>query len=330
LGLNDGGNVGTTTPYRAAPPNQNDPFLALLGEESPISVNGQRVTCNLDGLAVGCYVAFASLNNGSAVPCPHNDCGPRVFTVNGQRTLSHPFTAYADGTSGYRVPVWQANSITIDHQTSSFGSQIIGWTFKAAASNGLPQTTSTTPTPQGNITAADANASALKAINRAKELLKNKECNDAVSSSFADGKTTLTEAFNNEVIYLKQDEVSGNSIAKTFPPIPDIYNGFVELYKPFFFRAEVDIGNSNSINLKLTDDDLRVLTILHELSHLTRRYVDVNQGIPGAGLIFDEIIPEGDISTINGRIYKACFRNKSIAGGPSPANRAKGKRGKKK
>jgi hypothetical protein len=94
----------------------------------------------LDGAAFSCSQVRSLLNNGSAVQCPHNDCGPQVFRQRGEdgiyrNVLSSPFRAYADGTSGYRVPVWQRNSFTFDNQTSSFGSQIIGWTFKAVASN---------------------------------------------------------------------------------------------------------------------------------------------------------------------------------------------------
>jgi YD repeat-containing protein len=135
-----GGNMGLATPYleiNPNPPNPDLPWLRTLGEESPTYVNGQRVTYVLDGFAVSRSIADSLLQAGVATPCPHNDCGPRVFTVNGQRTLSHPFTAYADGTSGYRVPVWQRNSFTFDNQTSSFGSQIIGWKFVSAASNNV-------------------------------------------------------------------------------------------------------------------------------------------------------------------------------------------------
>ena len=65
-----GGNVGLYSPYFTFvnPPAPEDPSLFLLGEESPQYVNGQRVTCQLDGLAIGCNQAYAALENGSAIP----------------------------------------------------------------------------------------------------------------------------------------------------------------------------------------------------------------------------------------------------------------------
>lgn len=66
-----GGNVGLSTPYIVfnPPPIEPEyPTLQQLFEDAPMYINGQRITCNLDGLTIGCGLAFASLSNGSAVP----------------------------------------------------------------------------------------------------------------------------------------------------------------------------------------------------------------------------------------------------------------------
>ena len=84
-----GGNVGTTTPYIVDPPSEPpNMFVTAIGEESPLSVNGKRVTCNQDGVAVSCNVAFVGLSTGSAVQCPGNDCGPRLY----KGALTSPFS----------------------------------------------------------------------------------------------------------------------------------------------------------------------------------------------------------------------------------------------
>ncbi len=67
-----GGNMGTTTPYVIDPiqlpgPDPDYPYLQAYGE-SPSYVNGQRVTCSLDGFAIGCGQAMSMLDTGSAIP----------------------------------------------------------------------------------------------------------------------------------------------------------------------------------------------------------------------------------------------------------------------
>ena len=66
--------------------------------------------CVLDGIAVDCGFAFQLMDMGAAVQCPNNDCGPRVVTVSityqsgrreSQSGLTNPFSAYADGRSGF-------------------------------------------------------------------------------------------------------------------------------------------------------------------------------------------------------------------------------------
>jgi hypothetical protein len=66
-----GGNVGLSTPYiqlyEPPQPTEEFPFLEIFGD-SPMYVNGQQVSCTLDGMSVGCSMAMNMLNNGSAIP----------------------------------------------------------------------------------------------------------------------------------------------------------------------------------------------------------------------------------------------------------------------
>jgi YD repeat-containing protein len=66
--------------------------------------------CVLDGIAIDCGFASQLMNSGAAVQCPNNDCGPRTVTVTitytsgrqeSQSGLTNPFSAYADGRSGF-------------------------------------------------------------------------------------------------------------------------------------------------------------------------------------------------------------------------------------
>ncbi len=102
-----GVNVGFEDPYNSTccflPPPDDQIMPMLLG-----SFGSGR--CSVDGMAIDCGWAMSMLENGSAVQCPNNDCGPRTVTVNitytsGRRDsyngLTRPFAAYANGSSGF-------------------------------------------------------------------------------------------------------------------------------------------------------------------------------------------------------------------------------------
>ncbi|MGH8553036.1 MAG: hypothetical protein ACRERS_07055, partial [Methylococcales bacterium] len=65
-----GGNTGLSTPYieplQPPPPDQNFPYFPI-DTDSPIYVNGQRVSCSLDGFAIGCGQAFSMLGNSADI-----------------------------------------------------------------------------------------------------------------------------------------------------------------------------------------------------------------------------------------------------------------------
>ncbi len=107
-----GGNVGLSTPYIeiTVPPEPGYPTFELLGYESPMYVNGQRVSATLDGIEVPLSLVQSAVQSGSAAQCPNNNCGPRVYQFNGQNVLSSPFMAYANGTSGFWIDANDPNS----------------------------------------------------------------------------------------------------------------------------------------------------------------------------------------------------------------------------
>ena len=72
-----GGNVGTTTPYleilQPYEPPQEFPDLLPMTMDSPLYVNGQQVTCSLDGMAIGCAQAFRGLGTSSDIDFANSD-----------------------------------------------------------------------------------------------------------------------------------------------------------------------------------------------------------------------------------------------------------------
>ncbi len=101
-----GNNAGAENPYPdeltlpTFDPDPSYPMLHPFIDDAPMYVNGQQVSCTLDGMSIGCGRAMGMLNNGSAAQCPNNNCGPIRGTYNGQTTWAF-FNAYADGYSGY-------------------------------------------------------------------------------------------------------------------------------------------------------------------------------------------------------------------------------------
>ncbi len=65
-----GGNAGLSTPYieLIEPPPPEYPTLIPYNFDSPMYVNGQRVTATLDGVEVPLSLAWSALQNGSAIP----------------------------------------------------------------------------------------------------------------------------------------------------------------------------------------------------------------------------------------------------------------------
>lgn len=143
-------------------------------------------------------------------------------------------------------------------------------------------------------------------IRGAHEYLSHDAVNEAVSSSFyPDARSRLDVPTLERIINAKPEATSGTALAKTIAAIGRgaIFSGRITLYKGFFSDFNIAIGSSETgSSLGIPIEERRVLVLLHELTHLTRRYIDVFQF---AGLnYFDEAIY--DKSTINKRIYEAC------------------------
>ena len=145
------------------------------------------------------------------------------------------------------------------------------------------------------------------AISSAFRLLRNDEVNEAVSSTFyKNARSRLTESKLQRIVKSKPESTSSTALAKTIAAVGAgyLYGGRVTLYKPFFHDFDIAVGmHDTGESLGLSISERRTIVLLHELSHLTRRYIDVFQML---GInYFDEAIY--DKCTINKRIYKACF-----------------------
>ncbi len=141
--------------------------------------------------------------------------------------------------------------------------------------------------------------------------LKNEEINEAVSSTFyGSARKKLNREILAKVVKAKPDSYAGTSLARAVSSIGRgfLFRGRVILYKPFFGEFNIDIGeNATAASLGVPMETRRVIVLLHELSHLTRRYIDIYQTI---GLhYFDEAIY--DKCTINKRIYDAFTANEA-------------------
>ena len=116
-----------------------------IDDNSPLYVNGQRVTATLDGARISLAQATSLRRVGAAEQCPNNDCGSQAFRVRGldgiyRNTFSVPFQAFADGTSGYLVPIWGGvNEVNEDGSvTADKNPEIIDWVFKEVAGSNEP------------------------------------------------------------------------------------------------------------------------------------------------------------------------------------------------
>ncbi|MBA3351009.1 MAG: hypothetical protein H0U23_01045, partial [Blastocatellia bacterium] len=87
------------------PPDRDFPLRQI---RSPGDIamfpDGRRMTCTQDGIPMSCAMVQRNLQNGVSAQCPNNECGAISTPFRGRQVLTLPFTAYADGHSGY-IPV---------------------------------------------------------------------------------------------------------------------------------------------------------------------------------------------------------------------------------
>ena len=145
-----------------------------------------------------------------------------------------------------------------------------------------------------------------KAIEDAYRLYQNEEVDAEVSSTFFGSvKEKVDQERLEALVVSKPDANAGTSLARAVAAIFGgvLYPGKITLYRPFFSEFDIAIGPDNrGKDLGLTIRQRRAVVLLHELTHVTRRYVDAFQFL---GMhYFDEAIY--DQCTINERIYSAC------------------------
>jgi hypothetical protein len=99
--------LGNLVPWRSSPQSSPPPSSyprssASFGGLGSLFGNAQESGCQVDGIPTNCDLAMRLKNNGSAMQCPYNDCGPRRFTPQdgGGDILTLPFMAFGDGSSG--------------------------------------------------------------------------------------------------------------------------------------------------------------------------------------------------------------------------------------
>lgn len=171
------------------------------------------------------------------------------------------------------------------------------------------------------ISRLQANTMMNNAFNKAIELMEgNEKCREAVSSNQMDALTQARRLSAEGQFHPRQNEVKGNAIADAFPatvqyvypaglisvPTPiGASGGKVNLYNIFFGGFDIDVGNVLASQLGLNEDDRRVLSLLHELAHITRRNYHASEGGTTADAMDTLETPE-----LNALIWDACFGKK--------------------
>lgn len=150
------------------------------------------------------------------------------------------------------------------------------------------------------------------ALDDAFVLMQEDTVSDQVSSTFfGDVREKISRDQLEKLIVAKPKKRSGTSLATAVSSIFGglIYPGRVTLFKPFFENFNIAIGPGETGNsLGLSMRQMRTIVVLHELTHVTRRYVDIFQFV---GMhYFDEAIY--DKYTINKRLYDVCRDKKEF------------------
>ncbi|NOT49243.1 MAG: RHS repeat protein, partial [Acidobacteria bacterium] len=101
-----GNNVGTHGAFSPPDRGLNPPSPS----DRSILYSMDTGDCTMDGIWVPCSMAERTLRSGAGVECPENNCGPRRATYTDPLGRQHDFLttgfqAYADGTSGFGIPV---------------------------------------------------------------------------------------------------------------------------------------------------------------------------------------------------------------------------------
>ena len=141
-----------------------------------------------------------------------------------------------------------------------------------------------------------------RAIDLAREMLKNKDCNDAVSSAIQNARGAAATLDDNRgasaTVDEQREDDGGGYVAWTGVDLT------ITFYKGFYDGADGDVLDDSGKNIikksKLVEDPAlrRAWTVLHELSHVTGRYI----GHTGPTAT--------SVAAVNRAIYDACLKKK--------------------
>ncbi|MEJ7623794.1 MAG: hypothetical protein WKF34_07355 [Pyrinomonadaceae bacterium] len=203
-----GGNMGVATPYvtQDPPPDPNPifPFFPIDGG-SPSYVNGQQVSCSLDGLSVSCASAFRSLDNGSAIPAglaPYqslpgfqfNSHGLGIYTAN---IPGHYFSTPNGSDSGNTIRVGSYGYAPPSTQSFNFNYQNISWAPQQQTQQQPERLDpSTVNILKTNLEKLMADKNCGDFINSVLAALKDKTVNGATAKRFAGSIGDLFERIN--------------------------------------------------------------------------------------------------------------------------------------
>ena len=155
--------MGLATPYLEVLPPPEEPngdwsFIPI-DSDAPMIVNGQRVTCSLDGMAIGCAQAQRAMDSGSAIPAalaPYQHLpgfnfesrGMGIYTVELPRQVGWHVTYGPNDTRGTARPVYSGTT------THSFS---VNWSISVSV-EGEPSTNESAQSNQALIDQAIADA----------------------------------------------------------------------------------------------------------------------------------------------------------------------------
>lgn len=134
-----GSNVGLLSPYIEIELGSQPeyPMLLEMFADSPMYVNGQRVTCSLDGFGIPCGRAMEMLETGSAIPAQFAQYqhDPRfqfrshglgifsVYTVTGYRDISPPSNPNSPTVNTVDQRIWGWTTFTLPNSTVTWSTQ---------------------------------------------------------------------------------------------------------------------------------------------------------------------------------------------------------------
>ncbi len=286
-----GTNVGSQNPYIQQSPGETCVGCEIINTEMPMYVNGQPLKTNLDGMNVPVSMAGHLVSSGSAQVDLASSSGQALATLGiypiwGHRNIAPDDPDPTDPNAPITVTTIDQAFITGWVNANDWNLSVRAFRHRVATSPDPP------PPPKSKVLQ--------RAIDLAREMLKTKECNDAISSAIQSARSAAATMDDNRGASATIDEQpsddGGGYLAWTGPTLT------VTFYKGFYGDADSDVKNGNGTVLAsswVEDQDLRrAWVVLHELAHITGRYPTHNTLISSDG------------PTVNRAIYDACLKQK--------------------